>query len=168
MAHPENTKPWYRHLFVWLIISFPAFSVIGGLSLLVFSLNMDLGLVSDDYYKRGKAINAALDKDRQASTMGYHGVISYSQDGPSITATLTSTTGADLPEILSIDIMHATRGGMDNHLQLISRSPGLYHAPLGSPLPAGPWEIRLSTNEWRIHGRMQIPQSTKTSLSPRL
>ncbi len=79
----------------------------------------------------------------------------YDRDIPSITSTLASATGTNLPIALSIDIMHATRGGTDVNLLLTcSRQglyyapQGLYYAPLANRLPAGPWELRLSNGEF--------------------
>lgn len=160
--------PWYKQPLVWMVIAFPATAVVVGISLLTLSLNIDLGLVSDDYYKRGKAINVDLSKDRRASELGFRGVISYESTSSTVTVTLASATGSELPEDISVDIMHATRGGMDVNIQLNSEQPGLYRHNLQRGLPAGPWEIRLSAADWRIHGRISIPRDSGASLTPLL
>ena len=159
--------PWFKQPLVWMVIAIPAVSVVVGLALLVFSLRIDLGLVSDDYYQRGKAINADLSKDKRARALGYRGAISYDKTQPAVAVVITSATAAKLPAVVTLDIMHATRGGLDIQRRLRADSPGFFQAALAAPLPHGAWEIRLRAEDWRIHGRLQLPQASGTTLMPR-
>ena len=59
-------KPWYVQPWVWLLIAVPATAVIVGMVLLYFAITTNDGLVVDDYYTRGKAINLDLARDRAA------------------------------------------------------------------------------------------------------
>lgn len=55
-----NSKPWYRHGHVWLLISGPAAVVVAGLATAVIAVRGADPLVESDYYRRGIEINKAL------------------------------------------------------------------------------------------------------------
>ena len=62
--------PWYKYKLVWMIIAIPAASVIAGINMIYLAVNTDDGLVADDYYKEGMAINQNLKRDRTAAELG--------------------------------------------------------------------------------------------------
>ena len=173
LDHSENNpaasgaqKPWYRQPLVWLVIAFPAIAVVGGISLLILSMNIDTGLVVDDYYKRGKEINLVLTRDRKAAELGIRGVSIYSSDQQRVSVTIASEQGYSFSEQdITVDLMHATRGGMDVKQTLARSGPGLYQADLAQKLAKGPWIFQVGTSEWRVHGRIHIPDSYTSPLS---
>ena len=166
MTQGEVKKPWYKQPLVWLVIAFPAAAVIGGISLLILSLNLDTAVVVDDYYKRGKEINRVLTRDKKARELGIRGVSIYSSENNMISVTLASAAGDALEsEEVTLDLMHATRGGMDVSMPLSARTPGLYQASLEQSLVRGPWNVQVSTSEWRVHGRILIPDGYTSTLS---
>ena len=65
---PRERKPWYVQPWVWLLIALPATAVIGSMVSLYLAITTSDGLVVDDYYTRGKAINRDLARDRAAQT----------------------------------------------------------------------------------------------------
>ena len=91
-------KPWYRQPLVWLVIAFPAIAVVGGISLLILSINIDTGVVVDDYYKKGKEINMVLTRDKKAIELGIRGVSVYSSEQQRFSVTLASTEGENLQD----------------------------------------------------------------------
>ena len=161
-----DTKPWYKQPLVWLVIAFPAIAVVGGLSLLTLSIIIDDGVVVDDYYKKGKEINRVLTRDRKAKEIGIRGVSVYATDSKTFSVTLASSSGSDFgDQNIQLDLMHATRGGMDVRLPLNSGGNGLYQAILKTSLAKGPWHVQVSTEDWRIHGRIHMPDSYTSPLS---
>ncbi|HEY5733805.1 MAG TPA: FixH family protein [Gammaproteobacteria bacterium] len=159
-------KPWYRQPLVWLVIAFPAIAVVGGISLLILSINIDTGVVVDDYYKKGKEINMVLTRDKKAIELGIRGVSVYSSEQQRFSVTLASTEGENLQDQeIRLDLMHATRGGMDVSQVLDANGPGLYQADLAQQLAKGPWNVQVSTDDWRIHGRIHIPDGYTSPLS---
>jgi hypothetical protein len=62
-----DTRPWYAEPWVWLIIAIPLTAVIVGMITIYLAVSTSDGLVVDDYYKRGKAINVDLARDRAAA-----------------------------------------------------------------------------------------------------
>ena len=162
----EDKKPWYRQPLVWLVICFPATAVIVGLSLLVLSIVVDDGVVVDDYYKKGKEINQVLTRDKKAKELGLRGVSVFAADSKRFSVTLASADGINLDDnSIQLDLMHATRGKMDVSLPLIAQGNGLYQATLQNNLAKGPWHVQISTPEWRVHGRIHIPDNFVTPIS---
>ena len=55
-----DTKPWYRHGHVWLLISGPAVVVVAGIATAFIAVRGADPVVEADYYRRGMEINKAL------------------------------------------------------------------------------------------------------------
>jgi len=162
----HDNKPWFKQPLVWLVIAFPAIAVIGGISLLLFSISIDDGVVVDDYYKRGKEINRVLTRDKKAAEMGIRGVSIYAADSKQFSVTLASSSGLDLgSQAPQLNLMHATRGGMDVSKPLVTSGEGLYQVTLDEGLSLGPWHVQVSTDDWRVHGRLHIPDDYTSPLS---
>ena len=61
-AMPAAGTPWYRQRWPWLLMLGPAIVVVAGIVTAVIAIETDDGLVTDDYYKRGLAINQTLER----------------------------------------------------------------------------------------------------------
>lgn len=157
---------WYRNKWPWLLIVPPAFSVIGGIAVLSLALANNDGLVADDYYKRGLAINQTLERDRAAAAGGYRAHLMFSSDRARIRATLS---GTNTPAALTLRLAHPTRVGNDRILQLAPRGPGIYEGSLPDPPAAGRWDVSLqdSGNSWRLSGVWLVPGKPALTLEPR-
>jgi hypothetical protein len=164
----SDKKPWYKQPLVWLVIFFPATAVVGGISLLIVSINIDDGVVVDDYYKRGKEINLVLTRDRKAQELGIRGVSVYSAENKRFSATLASTKGISFQGMdVRLDLYHATRGGMDISAPLpLTDETGLYQTVLDRELAQGPWNVQIGNDDWRIHGRIHIPNDYTSPMTP--
>jgi hypothetical protein len=103
------------------------------------------GLVADDYYKRGLAINAVLRREQAAERMGI--VARIERPRGSVRVRLQGAA----PDFLFLQFVHATRAGLDQRLRLARNGAGDYEAPLGE-LPPGHWRLILEDPraEWRI------------------
>lgn len=60
MKKSNETRPWWRHGYVWLIISGPAAVVVASLLTGYIALTRQDPVVSDDYYRQGIEINKTL------------------------------------------------------------------------------------------------------------
>ncbi|MCW8964885.1 MAG: FixH family protein [Gammaproteobacteria bacterium] len=169
MQSEDDKKPWYRQPLVWLVISFPAIAVIFGISLLILSISIDDGVVVDDYYKKGKEINRVLTRDKKAEEMGIRGVSVYAAENRRFSVTLASSSGVSMDDMdIQLTLLHATRGGMDISVPLdLSNEPGLYQVTLNTALALGPWHVQIGNEDWRVHGRIHIPDSYTSPLSTR-
>ena len=58
MKLPPSTRgPWYREPWPWLLMAPPVASIALGIVMWTLAAQTDDGLVANDYYKRGLAIN---------------------------------------------------------------------------------------------------------------
>ena len=139
------TAPWYRHRWPWLLLSGPAAVLVAGAVTAWIAFASADGLVAEDYYKDGMAINKVLAREERARALGI---------APRVTLT-SSRISIQLenaaPEALFVHLAHATRAGHDQRLRLAPVRPGLYEAEL-PPLPAGRWRIVIEDPRaaWRV------------------
>ena len=143
----STARPWYREPWPWILMAAPASAVAGGAVTLWLAVSTADGLVADDYYKQGLAINQVLHREQAAARLQ---VALRMEPGP---GTLTARLQARMPppEALFVRLAHATRAGNDLRLRLAPAGDGVYEAAL-PPLPAGRWRVILDDprGEWRI------------------
>lgn len=162
-----DALPWYREPWPWLLMAGPAAVVVAGFATLWIAISSSDGLVADDYYKQGLAINQTLQREALAVQNGYHAAAEFADDGRRITVRLESASGASLPDTLQLRIVHPTRAGRDGLVMLRKTSDGLYGG-VGPALTEGRWMLILQDQQstWRLDGAMTAPQQGMVSLSP--
>ena len=69
-----DTRPWYRYRSPWLLMLGPAAVVVAGVATAWLAISTEDGLVVEDYYKEGKAINRVLKREETAGAMGRPGI----------------------------------------------------------------------------------------------
>jgi len=140
-------KPWYREPWPWILMAGPAATIAAGAVTIWLAVSTSDGLVADDYYKRGLAINQEIRRDQAALEQGITVTIDR-HDG--VLRVRFAGRGAP-PEALFAQLAHATRAGHDQRLRLARVAPGLYEAELPA-LPAGRWRLVVEDprREWRI------------------
>ena len=139
------TKPWYREPWPWILIAPPAAAVIAGAATVWIAVDSADGLVADDYYKRGLAINQVLALEENARRLGVHARAEVRE------GQLRVALSGAAPEAVFAQLAHATRAGHDQRLRLAPSAPGVYEAEL-PPLAAGRWRVVLEDprREWRV------------------
>jgi hypothetical protein len=139
------TRPWYRQLWPWLIVSGPAAVLLAGALTTWLAFASADGLVAEDYYKQGLAINKVLAREEAAKRLGIAAEVRMA--GQSIRVILKG----EAPEALFVHLAHATRAGHDQRLRLAPAGEGVYAAAL-EPLPPGRWRIVIEDPRatWRI------------------
>ncbi len=149
------SRPWYREPYVWLIIALPLSAVIGGLFTIYLAVVTDDGLVEDDYYKEGLAINKVLDRDREARRLGLAAVPFYDSVAGTLVVELSSKQGYDLPAELPLKLMFSTLSGYDQQLRLVRRADGRYVTPVKS-LRRGKWYLQIEGEGWRLLEKLLV------------
>lgn len=137
--------PWYRHRWPWLLMSGPAAVLIaGGITMWIAFASAD-GLVAEDYYKQGLAINKRLAREETARRLALTAKVEL-QPG----LIRVQLTGA-APPVLFVQLAHATRAGRDVRVRLTPVAPGAYEAELDA-LPRGHWRVVIEDprGAWRI------------------
>ena len=66
MSSQPKIKPWYKHIWPWVLMAGPIFVVIASVSMFFVAKEHTTDLVSDDYYKDGKHIEIQLHRDEEA------------------------------------------------------------------------------------------------------
>ena len=84
------------------------------------------GLVADDYYKQGLAINQTLSRDRTARAGAYTAHLLFT---PQLDRVRVSVSGAKPPDAVLLRFVHPTRAGEDRTLRLSARAPGVWIEP---------------------------------------
>ena len=137
--------PWYRQLWPWLILSGPAAVLVAGAATIWIAFASADGLVAEDYYRQGMAINKVLAREEQAKRLGIAVQVRMERDAIRI-----QLEGAR-PDALFVHLVHATRAGHDQRLRLAPAGGGAYEAGL-EPLPPGRWRIVIEDPRatWRI------------------
>ena len=173
MTLPTRTpaERWYREPWPWIVMIAPAAAVLGGAVMLWLAVTTYDGLVSDDYYKQGLAINQVLRRDERAAELGYRAHASLSEDGTHVRVLLLRTPRSAPPETLQLRLTHPTRSGHDQVAVLKALSPELYEARVNPP-DEGRWRVSIEdkAGTWRLTGAWQLPQQRAIELetsSPR-
>jgi hypothetical protein len=113
----QTQKRWYQEPWVWLMIALPMSAVIGGIITIYLAIVSSDGLVVDDYYKRGKAINLDLARDEAAAHYGIEASLALELDGGAVSLELNAINGA-WPDSVRLSLLHPTRAGYDQVLLL--------------------------------------------------
>ena len=146
---PQTVRPWYREPWPWLLMAPPAAAVLAGAATVWIALASSDGLVADDYYKRGLAINQIIHRETAAAGYG-------------VTARVDASLGhirvhlegrMQPPEALFVQLAHTTRAGNDHRLRLVRMTTNLYEAELPQLAP-GRWRVSIEDprGEWRVAG----------------
>ena len=163
-AADGEKRDWKREPLVWLIIGIPLSAVVMGMVMLTLAINSYSGLVVDDYYKKGKQINLVLARDRLAYELGLAAGFRLSETG-----TVEIRFDPDISVIpgdrIELVMVHATRPGLDQRLEFDNNSLRLLEADLQLP-GSGRWNLFLQTEDWRLTGSLQYPQSRAAELRP--
>jgi len=138
-------RPWYRQLWPWLLLCGPAAVIVAGAATIWIAFASADGLVAEDYYKQGLAINKRLAREDEARRLGITAEVAF--DGQRLRVRLQGQQ----PEALFVHLAHATRAGYDVRLRLAPVAPGAYEAELAA-LPRGRWRVVIEDprGTWRV------------------
>lgn len=138
-------KPWYKEPWPWILMSGPAAVIVAAALTVWIAIATADGLVADDYYKRGLAVNAVTRREQAAERRGI--AAQFERERGRMRVRLSG----DAPDALFLNFVHATRAGHDLRLRLEPAGVGVYEAALPQ-LAAGRWRLILEDprGEWRI------------------
>jgi hypothetical protein len=164
MSSVSPTTPWYRQFWPWFIMTPPLTGVIAGIATVFIAAHDPDGLVVDDYYKQGLAINDELGRDRRAAELGLSALTRLEMDGRLV---LTLDGDAAPADDLQLRMVHPTRPNLDRDVALTHESGRRWTATLDTIAP-GHWHLLLdsSVGEWRLTGRLALPDQRQALLQP--
>ena len=159
----EAVRPWYREPWPWILAAGPFIVVIAGFYTLWLAIKSNDGLVTDDYYKKGLAINQTIARSDQATRMGLVAGIRISGDQMSVRLQ-ASEASFPVPPTLNVTISHPTRAGLDQSRVLVLNGA---HYTGDVRLPAaGHWIVLLEDEQksWRLMGNVVLPANGETMI----
>ena len=156
IRHP--VQPWYREPWPWLIMLGPAVVIVAGIITTVIAFKTSDGLVADDYYKQGLAMNKTLARDREATRRQLAASGAYVPPAPDASGKLRVILSGDSanPETIQLRLVHPTRAGLDRLVTLKRIQSGVYEGlldvPVGNVTSGGRWLVTLEQGNWRLTG----------------
>lgn len=158
-------KPWYREPWPWLLMAGPFAVVVAGFFTLWLAIRSDDGLVADDYYKRGLAINQMLSRAQLAAQLNLSARIVVGPDARRVRVAVAGNS--DLPDELRLRLVHPTRSVADQSIILHAAAPGVYAGDLPAPI-AGRRLIMLEdiARTWRLAGEASNEAQASVVLAP--
>ncbi|MGQ0579799.1 MAG: FixH family protein [Betaproteobacteria bacterium] len=141
-------KPWYREPWPWLLIAGPATVIVAGVVTAWIAMMNEDGLVADDYYKQGLAINQVIRRESAAAALDMRARVLFGENRVRVLL-----TGSGLPRELVLRLVHRTRAGLDREVRLINRANGWYEGGLATTA-SGRWNLLLEDGDrsWRLTG----------------
>lgn len=149
-----KTSPWYKQFWPWFLILLPASAVIASVYTFYVAANSPFAIVSDDYYKQGKAINQDLSRIRAAKNLG----LSFALEIDDREIRLVQHGGEDIGMAIKLSFQHATLAGKDFTQMLTQDGQGVYRLALDEPLQ-GNWRVHIDAynDAWRLQNRLELP-----------
>ncbi|GAA3906551.1 FixH family protein [Halomonas cibimaris] len=164
--HSTLYEPWYKQFWPWFLISILLSSVAFGTTYAIFSIKYYDGVIEDDYYKHGKAINMVLAKQNRARELRLAGDLRID---PLTRDIVLDLEGARRPDELELKLIFPTESDHDQTFVL-------EHVREGRYLAQGPdnlqyrWYLQLQPvaddPEWRLIGEARLPTEKRIRLHP--
>lgn len=150
-ASLDRSRPWYREPWPWLLAIMPVATVIAGAVTLGLAIDSYDGLIAQDYYKQGLAINRELKRSESALLLGLSAEMHVDGERGEV---LVRLSDSDLrPRELLLQLAHPTRAGQDRVVRMKAVGPGRYAGSVRLPDQAR-WNVVLEDAErrWRLAG----------------
>ena len=157
-------QPWYRDRWPWLLAIMPTSAVIMGFTFLWLAIKTDDGLVSDDYYKDGLAINRIVERDEAASKFHVNAIVKL--DGSIVSLQLAGNL-PNMPDSLQLTLSHPTRKGFDHSILLTRNQVGNYEGKVQDLINAR-YDVILEplNGTWRVAGKWHPAEGEILKMSP--
>ena len=141
-------------------------SVILGTSMLVISLNIADGLVTDDYSKEGLAINEIIERESKAKDMNLQLTLNLDQLTGDLTADVSGNF-SEYPSTLHLNLAHPVRKELDSKVNLVHQKDGRY---IGQVTEVQEQKRYVSlfdpmNDVWVLKGELHFPLSDKITIS---
>lgn len=152
LARAPIGEPWYRHRWPWILLALPLAAVVASTVTAVLAIRGADSLVSEDYYRRGLAVNRDLARAAHARTAGLAGSVRLDRQRDTLIVELHGGVASDLPAVLQVSLIDPVQAGLDRHIEARALAPGLYEARVQG-LPKRRWHVVVESAAWRMIGR---------------
>lgn len=151
-------RPWYTHLWPWIIIGLLACSVTLSLAMVTIAVKNPDPLVTDNYYEAGKGINRSLDRELLAQGLKLQARVHLDELTGEVDLRLA---GESTPATLELNLISPTQPRKDRHV-LLKRSDseaGRYVGQLGDVIQGRRFVEVLgqeASKTWRLFEEEQV------------
>lgn len=154
-------KPWYREPWPWILMAGPVIVIVAAIYTAYLAVSSSDGLVADDYYKQGLAVNKTIASSEFAQKQGLAVSLRVVPDGFAIKLSARDK-GFVAPQALLVTLSHPTRAGLDQ-TTTFARVGDEYAGNLRLPA-SGHWIVLIEdeAKTWRLMGNVVLPASGET------
>lgn len=142
----ERARPWYREPWPWLLLAGPVVVVAASLGTAWLAIRSDDGVVADDYYKQGLAINRKLPRTDVDPARPLGATITATAQGE-VRVSLEGLV--DAPRELRLRLARPGAATGDEIVTLRPGPDGEYVGMLPPQTP-GRWIVTLESGTWRL------------------
>ncbi|HXZ96254.1 MAG TPA: FixH family protein [Burkholderiales bacterium] len=144
-----SVRPWYKEPWPWILMSGPFIVAVAGFFTLWLAIHTDDGLVTEDYYQKGLAINQTLRRNEFAGAHHYRATIIIGNEHAGVRVFLSGE--GPLPSSVRMRISHSTQSGAEQVVFLHTIAAGVYEGRL-NPSGTGRHLLVLEDREatWRV------------------
>jgi hypothetical protein len=158
------SKPWYKQFWPWFLMSLPFSVVIAMIITLSIASQYSNPMVVDDYYKKGRGINAEVAKVEAAQALNIS--FDFQQRGQQFELSYHSGAPQQLTA-LKIAFYHSTQAERDFTVTLSADANGVFRGELPNNA-SGKWTLTITPfdNSWRLSQQIMLPSSLLKRLQP--
>lgn len=166
MTLKNDNRPWYKERWPWFLMAGPGIVIIAGIITVWLAVVSNDGLVTDDYYKQGLAVNQSLQRDHNAGSLGLQGDVMRA--GGNVRLLLRAEGDAGLPSEIILKLAHPTRAGQDQLVKMNLEGQGFYSGKLAAEV-SGRWLVSIEdpAGKWRLQGDWQADSEEPLRLTAR-
>ena len=164
-AMTAGSTPWYTHRWPWLLMLGPAVVLLAGAATSYLAFSRQDALVVGDYYKKGKAINQDLRRDRAAAALGMAVSLQYDAAHGLLRGHLASAQPL-AGETVTVKLAHATQPERDLLLLATPDANGDFSVPLPM-LERSRWQVLVEGKQrnWRLESSWLWPAQREVAIS---
>ncbi|MGR2739832.1 FixH family protein [Billgrantia sp. Q4P2] len=160
------TSPWYKQFWPWFLLGLLMLSISVSSTFAVLAIRSADGMVQEDYYEHGRAINMVLAKQQRAHELNLAADLRID---PMTSDIIVQLDGDDRPERLYLRLIFPTQDDRDQDLVLEHVRDGRYLGQAPDNLRHR-WYLQLHPSEeqpaWRLVGEASLPSEESFSLTP--
>lgn len=153
-------KRWYQEPWPWFLMAGPFIVVVAACITAWIAVKSSDPLVTDDYYKKGLAINQTLAQSKLAAEMGIEARLRLTDNRVEvgISSAADDSNHMPPPATLRLTLSHPTRAGLDQTVELKAIGGLRYASDLRLPA-SGHWIVMVEdgAETWRLLGNAVLP-----------
>jgi hypothetical protein len=163
MMQQKDSGPWTKEPWPWLLMMGPAIVIVAGIFTAILAVRSDDGLVVDDYYKQGLAINKTIHRSEAARNAGISASLVASSVNGTVTIHAAFKGSRPFPDSITISLLHPTRAGYDQKVVLRRIADGAYVGK-AEGLEEAQWNVAIEQPDWRLVGSWDLKRTHSLDL----